>query len=88
MTTIRTTKQFIARLKQARLDKGLTQAELGEMAGMSQKKIAMIENLTASPKLDILLVIMSELGLTVSINQISNNDQSNKSRKKVKLVWE
>lgn len=84
MAYIRTTKQFIAQLKQARMDKGLTQADLGKMVGMTQKKIAMIENLTASPRLDVLLVIASALNLNLSIDHDSK--QSNKE--KVNLVWE
>jgi len=90
-TYIRTPKQFVAQLKQARLDKGLTQAELGKMVGMSQKKIAMLENLTASPRLDVLLVIASALGLNLLIEYSENssrNGRNNKNDKKVNLVWE
>ena len=64
---VRTTKQFLAAFKQARLDKGLTQAQLGEMVGMSQKKVAMLENLSASPRLDVLLVIAAALELHLFI---------------------
>ena len=87
MAYIRTAKQFIAQLKQARMDKGLTQTDLGKMVGMTQKKIAMIENLTATPRIDILLIIASALGLNVSIDSDSkvNRDKENK---KVNLVWE
>lgn len=84
MAYIRTTKQFIAQLKQARMDKGLTQADLGKMVGMTQKKIAMIENLTASPRLDVLLVIASALNLNLSID----HDSKQSSKEKVNLVWE
>ncbi len=67
MPQVRTTKQFLAAFKQARVDKGLTQAQLGELTGMSQKKIAMLENLTASPRLDLLLVIAAALELHIFI---------------------
>lgn len=86
MAYIRTTKQFIAQLKQARMDKNLTQADLGKLVGMTQKKIAMIENLTASPRLDVLLVIASALGLNLSMDHDSKFN--NKENKKVNLVWE
>lgn len=85
MAYIRTTKQFIAKLKQARLDQGLTQAQLGDLVGMSQKKIAMIENLTASPRLDILLIITSALDLNLSIESDSKADS--KGSKNINLVW-
>ncbi len=85
MAYIRTTKQFIAKLKQARLDQGLTQAQLGELVGMSQKKIAMIENLTASPRLDVLLIITSALNLNLSIESDSKTDS--KGSKNINLVW-
>lgn len=85
MAYIRTTKQFIAKLKQARLDQGLTQAELGDLVGMSQKKIAMIENLTASPRLDVLLIITSALDLNLSIESDSKADS--KGSKNINLVW-
>ena len=50
---------------------------------MSQKKIAMIENLSASPRLDVLLIIMSALNLNLSID-----GKKNKSEQKVSLIWE
>ena len=85
MAYIRTTKQFIAKLKQARLDQGLTQAQLGDLVGMSQKKIAMIENLTASPRLDVLLIITSALDLNLSVESDSKADS--KGSKNINLVW-
>lgn len=85
MAYIRTTKQFIAKLKQARLDQGLTQAQLGDLVGMSQKKIAMIENLTASPRLDVLLIITSALDLNLSIE--SDLKADSKGSKNINLVW-
>jgi len=78
----RSVQQFIAILKQARLDKNLTQTQLGKLVGFSQKKIAMIENLTASPRLDTLLIIASALDLSFELNK------ENKDTQKVKLVWE
>jgi transcriptional regulator with XRE-family HTH domain len=86
MAYIRSVKQFIAMLKQARIDKDLTQAQLGEMIGVSQKKIAMIENLTASPRLDILLTLASALDLTLELKREGN--LSRDSSKKMKFVWE
>jgi transcriptional regulator with XRE-family HTH domain len=88
MAYIRTAKQFIAQLKQARLENNLTQAELGKMVGMGQKKIAMIENLTASPRLDVLLVIASALKLNFSVERNQKLDSDNNVNKKVKLVWD
>ncbi|OIQ17217.1 MAG: hypothetical protein BM556_13470 [Bacteriovorax sp. MedPE-SWde] len=86
MAHVRSTKQFISMLKQARINKELTQAQLGKLVGVTQKKIAMIENLTASPRLDILLVIASTLNLSV---EIKNEDDSQKSTNdKISLVWE
>ena len=70
------------------MDKGLTQTDLGKMVGMSQKKIAMIENLTASPRLDVLLVITSALGLNLSIEHDSKDCDRNNDDKRVHLVWE
>ena len=86
MAHVRSTKQFISMLKQARINKELTQAQLGKLVGVTQKKIAMIENLTASPRLDILLVIASTLNLSV---EIKNEEDSQKSTNdKISLVWE
>ena len=86
MAYIRSVKQFIAMLKQARINKDLTQAQLGQMIGVSQKKIAMIENLTASPRLDILLVIASALDLSLELKREVNSSKD--SSKKIKIVWE
>lgn len=88
MAYIRTTKQFITQLKQARLDKNLTQAELGKMVGMSQKKIAMIENLTASPRLDVLLIIVSALNLNLTVEHNHKSSSDIDASEKVKLIWD
>ena len=86
MAHVRSTKQFISMLKQARINKELTQAQLGKLVGVTQKKIAMIENLTASPRLDILLVIASTLELSI---EVKNEADSQKSKNdKISLVWE
>jgi HTH-type transcriptional regulator/antitoxin HipB len=86
MTYIRTTKQFMAQIKQARKDRGLTQKALGELVGMGQKKIAMLENLTASPRLDVLLILMSALGLNLIIENESK--ESDKKTNNIKIVWD
>jgi transcriptional regulator with XRE-family HTH domain len=88
MANIRTAKQFIAQLKQARMDRDLTQSELGKMVGMSQKKIAMIENLSASPRLDVLLVIASALRLNLSVEHDHKLSSDSDVNKKVSLVWD
>ncbi len=82
MPYIKTVKQFISVLRQARRDQGLTQAQLGDKVGMSQKKVAMIENHAASPRLDTLLVIAAALGLHLSINDGKEPEH------KIDLVWD
>ena len=84
MTCISSTKQMVAIIKQTRLDKGLTQSELGKMVGMSQKKIATVETMAVSPKMDLVLILLSALGFTLSVQSNTNKKTDNN----VKIVWD
>ena len=50
-------------LKKARLEKGLTQKQLGELCGMADSAIRRYENSTAKPKIATLRRITNALGL-------------------------
>ena len=50
-------------LKKARLEKGLTQKQLGELCGMADSAIRRYENSTAKPKITTLRRITDALGL-------------------------
>ena len=88
MAYINSTKDFLALLKQARIDQGLTQQELGDMVGMAQKKVAMLENQTATPRLDHLLVLASALDLTLTLTPRKKSHLDDKKSHKLKLTWE
>jgi putative transcriptional regulator len=56
------TKKVANRLKQYRLDAGLTQQEVADFAGIDRKTVNRIENLHFSPNIDTLLRLSKALG--------------------------
>lgn len=64
--TDKTTKQIAAKLKQVRLEKGLTQATLAEKAGMNVNYYAKVERGEASPTASIFEKIIKALGVKSS----------------------
>lgn len=59
--------ELIEKLVEAREEKGITQQQLAEMAGLKQSAIARLENLTATPQIDTLFKILKPLGYTLAI---------------------
>jgi transcriptional regulator with XRE-family HTH domain len=57
-------------LLSARVQKGLTQEQLGEMVGFAQNTIARIENCRFSPNADQLYAICEALNIDVQINNV------------------
>jgi len=49
--------KFSERLKELRIERGLTQAQLGEATGISQAGIAKCETGDRTPSLDMLIII-------------------------------
>jgi len=84
MTYIRSANQMVTIIKQHRIERGLTQSQLGEIVGMSQKKIATLETLAVTPRIDILLSIMAALDLTMSVQ--SSNQK--KTENNIEIVWD
>lgn len=59
--------ELIGKMIEARQQKGLSQRELAELAGVKQPEIARLEGLKATPQLDTLFKILTPLGYTLSI---------------------
>ena len=55
---------FAQRLKKARIEKGLSQSELGKIIGIHYTQIGRYENKGAQPSADILSKIANALGIT------------------------
>ena len=64
--TDKTTQQIATRLKQVRLEKGLTQVTLSEKAGINTNYYAKIERGEASPTVPLLKKIIKVLGVKSS----------------------
>lgn len=73
MKQINTTREFITYIKQKRLEKELSQAQLGEMVGLSQKQYARIENMDHNPNFEILFMIMNALNIKVELGEKSED---------------
>jgi transcriptional regulator with XRE-family HTH domain len=58
-------------LLSARVQKGLTQEQLGELVGFAQNTIARIENCRFSPNADQLYAICEALGIEIKLNDTS-----------------
>ena len=66
-------KELIMTLVRIREEKGLTQAQMAEICGMSQPTIARLERATHSPQLDSLFKILGPLGYSVQIVALKTN---------------
>ena len=66
-------KEFIMTLVRIREEKGLTQAQMAELCGVSQPTIARMERATHSPQLDSLFKILVPLGYTLQIVALKTN---------------
>jgi HTH-type transcriptional regulator/antitoxin HipB len=64
---ISTSGQLGPILKHLRLEKGLSQAELGNSIGLSQERISKIENQPEKVNLDQILTLLMALDATLSI---------------------
>ena len=59
--------ELIGKLIEARETKGLTQAQLAEVAGLKQSAVARLENLKATPQIDTLFKILTPMGYKLTI---------------------
>lgn len=64
----RTPRQLGNLVRQARKDRGLSQARLGERAGLRQETISLIENGNPATRLDTLLKVLAALDLEFRID--------------------
>lgn len=55
---------FAKRLKKARIDKGLSQSELGEQVGIHYTQVGRYENKGAHPSADVMAKLANVLGVT------------------------
>ena len=58
---------LIGKLIEAREQKGLSQKELAELAGVKQPAIARLESMKAPPQIDTLFKVLKPLGYTLAI---------------------
>ena len=58
---------LIGKLIEAREQKGLSQKELAELAGVKQPAIARLESMKATPQIDTLFKVLKPLGYTLAI---------------------
>ena len=58
---------LIGKMIKAREERGFSQRELAEIAGIKQPAIARLESLKATPKIDTLLKVLYPLGYTLEI---------------------
>ena len=84
-----TDKNFVAKkIKAFRKKAGLTQAELGEAIGITDKHVCKIENATYMPSLETFLKIVSILNINLNEFGIELNETSNETRNKfLQLIY-
>ncbi len=71
-------RDMIAQLVEARLEKGISQAELARMIGTQRSSICRLESGAQNPTLDMVLKIASALGKTVSLS-LENQEEMGKN---------
>lgn len=59
--------ELIGKVIKAREEKGLTQKELAELAGIQQPALARLENMKATPQIDTLFKILKPLGYKLAV---------------------
>ena len=59
--------ELIGKLIEARENKGLTQAELAQAAGVNQSAIARLESMKATPQIDTLFKVLTPMGYKLAI---------------------
>jgi len=64
--TVKTSKQIAAKLKQLRLQKGLTQVQLAQKAGINDNYYAKVERSDLKPSVETLEKIIKALGVKSS----------------------
>ena len=65
---IRKRQEIVSKLTQARLEKGLSQAQLAEMVGTQRSNICRIENGGQNLSLEMLIKIADALGKNISVS--------------------
>jgi transcriptional regulator with XRE-family HTH domain len=66
---------FAQRLKKARVDKGLSQTELGNLAGIHYTQVGRYENKGAQPSAEILSKLANALGVSSDYLTNGNTDE-------------
>lgn len=61
------TVELVGTLIKRRIELGITQTQLAEMAGIKQSAIARLEGLRAIPKLDTIYKLLEPLGLNLKL---------------------
>ena len=59
--------ELIGKLIEAREQKGFTQAQLAEAAGIKQSAVARMESLKATPQIDTLFKVLTPMGYKLAI---------------------
>ena len=67
-------QEIIARLVEARLEKGISQSELARMIGTQRSNICRLESGAQNLSLDMLLKIAEALGMTASLTLENRED--------------
>ena len=60
-------------IRQARLDRNLTQEELGQLVGVQKAQISKLENSVTNARIETILKVFKSLGAQVSFNVEMNN---------------
>lgn len=68
---------FIGKIIEAREDKGLSQKQLSEMAGIKQSALARLESMKATPQIDTIFKVLKPLGYTLDIVPIEQHPVDN-----------
>lgn len=63
---------IVSAMIEKRNELGLSQRELADMSDMPQSSVARIESYKTSPKLDTLLKLLQNLGLSLSVTPVTN----------------
>ncbi|MEU7137929.1 helix-turn-helix domain-containing protein [Nocardia sp. NPDC046473] len=91
MTQPRTRRQLVqlgAALRKARVDAGLTQEQLGELAGVSRQLVSRVETGSPNGEIGRIIQIASALGLQVVTVPMSHRTTTSRDQQAIQDVFD
>jgi HTH-type transcriptional regulator / antitoxin HipB len=85
--TLQTPAQLPSQLRSLRKARGLSQADLGRLLGLSQSRVARIESGAAQVSVQTLMAVLAQLGARLAIDAADAQAPQARVSRSAKLDW-